>query len=83
MRRRSSAEAPVLDRVLPLGEGRRERGPVAATVVSRMERRTKTGNKMGIIGLSDPSGHYEAILFSEGFSNIATSSSRARRCCCF
>jgi DNA polymerase-3 subunit alpha len=40
-------------------------GKVAATVVSRVERRTKTGNKMGIIGLSDPSGHYEAILFSE------------------
>src|SRR5205814_4979730 len=28
-------------------------GKVAATVVSRMERRTKTGNKMGIMGLSD------------------------------
>jgi DNA polymerase III subunit alpha len=41
-------------------------GRVAATVVSRVERRTKTGNKMGIIGLSDPSGHYEAILFAEG-----------------
>ncbi len=31
-------------------------GRVAATVISRMERRTKTGNKMGIIGLSDPTG---------------------------
>ncbi|NWG25601.1 MAG: DNA polymerase III subunit alpha, partial [Pseudorhodoplanes sp.] len=41
-------------------------GKTAATVVSRTERRTKTGNKMGIIGLSDPSGHYEAVLFSEG-----------------
>jgi len=41
-------------------------GRVAATVVSRAERRTKTGNKMGIIGLSDPSGHYEAIIFAEG-----------------
>jgi DNA polymerase-3 subunit alpha len=41
-------------------------GRVAATVVSRMERRTKSGNKMGIIGLSDPSGHYEAIIFQEG-----------------
>jgi DNA polymerase-3 subunit alpha len=43
-------------------------GRVAASVVSRMERRTKTGNKMGIIGLSDPSGHYEAILFAEGLA---------------
>src|SRR5205814_5909949 len=29
-------------------------GKVAATVVSRLERRTKTGNKMGILELSDP-----------------------------
>jgi DNA polymerase III subunit alpha len=41
-------------------------GKVAATVVTRAERRTKTGNKMGIIGLSDPSGHYEAVIFAEG-----------------
>ncbi|MBV9348876.1 MAG: DNA polymerase III subunit alpha [Pseudolabrys sp.] len=43
-------------------------GRVAATVVSRTERRTKTGNKMGIIGLSDPSGHYEAVIFAEGLA---------------
>jgi DNA polymerase-3 subunit alpha len=43
-------------------------GKVAATIVSRMERRTKTGNKMGIIGLSDPTGHFEAVLFSEGLA---------------
>jgi DNA polymerase-3 subunit alpha len=41
-------------------------GKVAATVVSRAERRTKTGNKMGVVGLSDPSGHYEAVIFAEG-----------------
>ena len=33
-----------------------------------MERRTKTGNKMGIIELSDPTGHFEAVLFSEGLA---------------
>ncbi|HZR62346.1 MAG TPA: DNA polymerase III subunit alpha [Xanthobacteraceae bacterium] len=43
-------------------------GRVAGTVVSRMERRTRTGTKMGIIGLSDPSGHYEAVLFAEGLA---------------
>jgi DNA polymerase-3 subunit alpha len=43
-------------------------GKVAATVVSRMERRTKTGNKMGIMGLSDPTGQFEAVLFSEGLA---------------
>jgi len=43
-------------------------GKVGATVVSRMERRTKSGTKMGIFGLSDPTGHYEAIVFSEGLA---------------
>jgi len=43
-------------------------GRVAGTVVSRQERRTRTGSKMGIIGLSDPSGHYEAVIFAEGLA---------------
>ena len=43
-------------------------GRVAGTVVSRTERRTRSGSKMGIIGLSDPSGHYEAVLFAEGLA---------------
>ncbi len=43
-------------------------GRVAGTVVSRQERRTRTGNKMGIIGLSDPTGAYEAVIFSEGLA---------------
>ncbi len=42
-------------------------GRVAGTVVSRSERRTRTtGNRMGIVGLSDPSGQYEAVIFAEG-----------------
>jgi DNA polymerase-3 subunit alpha len=43
-------------------------GKVAGTVVARQERRTRTGSKMGIIGLSDPTGHYEAVIFSEGLA---------------
>ncbi len=43
-------------------------GKVAGTVVARQERRTRTGSKMGIIGLSDPSGAYEAVIFSEGLA---------------
>ncbi len=43
-------------------------GRVAGTVVARQERRTRTGSKMGIIGLSDPSGHYEAVIFAEGLA---------------
>jgi len=43
-------------------------GRLAATVIDRTERRTKSGNRMGIIQLSDRSGQYEAIIFSEGLA---------------
>jgi len=43
-------------------------GRLAATVLERAERRTKSGNKMGIVTLSDPTGQYEAILFQEGLN---------------
>jgi len=45
-------------------------GRVAGTVVARTERRTRTGSKMGIIELSDPTGHYEAVVFSEGLAQF-------------
>ncbi len=38
-------------------------------MIARQERRTKSGNKLGIIGLSDSSGHYETVIFSEGLSH--------------
>jgi DNA polymerase-3 subunit alpha len=41
---------------------------LAATVLDRTERRTKSGTKMGIVNLSDASGQYEAILFQEGLN---------------
>ncbi|GJE01755.1 DNA polymerase III subunit alpha [Methylobacterium isbiliense] len=44
-------------------------GRVAATVLDRSERRTKTGNKIGIVNLSDQTGHFEAIVFSEGLQH--------------
>ncbi|MFB2552290.1 DNA polymerase III subunit alpha [Ensifer soli] len=40
-------------------------GRLAGTVISRQERKTRTGNKMGIVAFSDASGQYEAVLFSE------------------
>jgi DNA polymerase-3 subunit alpha len=45
-------------------------GRLAASVVSRVERRTKTGNKMGVLGFSDPTGHFEAVIFSEGLTQF-------------
>jgi DNA polymerase-3 subunit alpha len=44
-------------------------GRLAATVLDRHERRTKSGTKMGIVQLSDQSGQYEAILFQEGLNH--------------
>ena len=41
-------------------------GRVAASVLDRYERRTKNGNKLGIVNLSDQTGHFEAIIFQEG-----------------
>ncbi|GJE17838.1 DNA polymerase III subunit alpha [Methylobacterium marchantiae] len=41
-------------------------GKVAASVLDRSERRTKSGNKLGIVTLSDQTGHFEAIIFQEG-----------------
>src|SRR2546423_311882 len=45
-------------------------GRLAATVLDQHERRTKSGTKMGILQLSDQSGHYEAILFQEGLNQF-------------
>jgi DNA polymerase-3 subunit alpha len=44
-------------------------GRLAGTIVQRQERRTKTGNKMGILSISDPTGQYEAVIFSEGLNH--------------
>ncbi|SMH45427.1 DNA polymerase III subunit alpha [Mesorhizobium australicum] len=40
-------------------------GRLAGTITSAKERKTKTGNKMCVVQLSDMSGQYEAVLFSE------------------
>ena len=43
-------------------------GRLAGTVTGKQERKTRTGNKMGIVQLSDASGQFEAVLFSEGLA---------------
>ena len=43
---------------------------IAATVLDRQERRTRSGNKIGIVEMSDPSGQFEAILFSEALNDF-------------
>ncbi|WP_315928121.1 DNA polymerase III subunit alpha [Mesorhizobium sp. SP-1A] len=40
-------------------------GRLAGTVTSKQERKTRTGNKMGVVMFSDTTGQYEAVMFSE------------------
>jgi DNA polymerase III subunit alpha len=40
-------------------------GRLAGTVTAKQERKTRTGNKMGIVNFSDMTGQYEAVMFSE------------------
>lgn len=43
-------------------------GRLAGTVTGRQERKTRTGKRMGIVQISDPSGQYEAVIFEEGLA---------------
>lgn len=43
-------------------------GRLAGTVTGRQERKTRTGNRMGIVTFSDSSGQFEAVLFSEALA---------------
>ena len=45
-------------------------GRLAVSVLDRQERRTKSGNKMGIVALSDRTAQFEAILFAEGLATL-------------
>lgn len=40
-------------------------GRLAGTVTSKQERKTRTGNKMGVVNFSDTTGQFEAVMFSE------------------
>ncbi|MFZ1814474.1 MAG: DNA polymerase III subunit alpha [Rhizobiaceae bacterium] len=45
-------------------------GRLAGTVTSRQERKTRTGKRMAIVQMSDPSGQYEAVMFEEGLARF-------------
>ena len=45
-------------------------GRLAGTVTSRQERKTRMGNKMGVIAFSDQTGQYEAVLFAEALAQF-------------
>jgi len=43
---------------------------LGASVLDRTERRTKSGSKMGVVQLSDPTGQYEAVIFQEALNQF-------------
>ncbi|MDQ0315541.1 DNA polymerase III subunit alpha [Amorphus orientalis] len=45
-------------------------GRLVGTVTQRQERRTRSGNRMGIVRMSDPTGQYEAVIFSDGLAQF-------------
>ena len=50
------------------GEARGKRRPAGRHRHPAQERKTRTGNKMGVVQFSDTSGQYEAVVFSEGLA---------------
>ena len=56
---------------------------LAGTVIRRQERRGKNGDPFAFVGLSDPSGMFEVMVFSGGAGQCARlSGGRGVRSCC-
>ncbi len=60
--RSASFWAPFAEQVR---RGHVEAGLLAGTVVQKQERRTRTGGRMGIVTVSDPTGQYEMLVYAE------------------
>ena len=60
---------------------RRVVGTLAGTVLSARERQGKTGNAYAFVAFSDPTGQFEAVVFSEAWPPRASCSSPAAPCC--
>ena len=45
-------------------------GQLAGTVTGFQQRKTRTGNPMGIVMFSDPTGQFEAVLFAEQLTAV-------------
>ena len=62
---------PYADFELAVKEADARAGRLAGTIATRNDRRTKKGTPMAIISLSDASGAYEVIAFSEQVSQFS------------
>ena len=58
---------------------RRVVGTLAGTVLSARERQGKTGNAYAFVAFSDPTGQFEAVVFSEALGRIARAASTRQR----
>ena len=58
---------------------RRVVGTLAGTVLSARERQGKTGNAYAFVAFSDPTGQFEAVVFSEALGRIARAASARQR----
>ena len=58
---------------------RRVVGTLAGTVLSARERQGKTGNAYAFVAFSDPTGQFEAVVFSEALRRIARAASARQR----
>ncbi|MGI9483463.1 MAG: DNA polymerase III subunit alpha [Hyphomicrobiales bacterium] len=45
-------------------------GKLTGTVTYRQERRSKNGNKFAFVGISDPTGQFEAVVFGDVLANV-------------
>ncbi len=45
-------------------------GRLAGTVTGKQIRKTRKGDRMGILQVSDPTGQYEAVVFSDGLAQF-------------
>ena len=63
--RARSARRRDLGRVRGQGRTRRAVGTLAGTVLHARERKGKTGNAYAFVAFSDPTGQFEAVIFSE------------------
>lgn len=45
-------------------------GKIAGTVAYKQERRSKSGNRFAFVGFSDPTGQFEAVVFSDVLANV-------------
>ena len=61
---------------------RRVVGTLAGTVLHARERKGKSGNAYAFVAFSDPTGQFEAVVFSEALGGLARAARAGHAPCC-